>query len=185
MHFRSFAIVMGLSLAFVATNAEAHILMMNPSPVTTDDNAKSGPCGCYFGAGPEDPNEDGTALACPAGYKTTSLVAGSQVQVAWKETVNHTGKFRVAVSTKPINLVTRAELDGSVLYDGNDTNGVNGGLVSTTITVPDTPCTNCVLQLRQFMEGAAKPYYYTCAAIDITIPGGSSSSSSGSASSSS
>ncbi len=185
MFFRSFAIVAGLSLAFVTTNASAHILMMNPSPVSNDDNAKSGPCGCYFGAAAEDPNEDTTAVACPAGYKTTQLTAGSKVTVAWKETVNHSGKFRVAVSAKPINLVTRADLDGSVLYDGDDTNTVSGGLVSTTITVPDTPCTNCVLQLRQFMSGAAKPYYYTCAAIDIVSASGSSSSSSGTGASSS
>jgi hypothetical protein len=185
MIFRPFAIVAGLSLAFVSTNAAAHSLLMNPPPVTNDDNAKSGPCGCYFGAGPEDPNEDTTALACPANYKTTPLVPGSKLQVTWKETVNHTGKFRVALSTKPINLVTRADLDAAVLYEADDTNTVSGGLVSTTITVPDTECTNCVIQLRQFMSGAAKPYYYTCAAIDITNPSGSSSSSSGGASSSS
>jgi hypothetical protein len=185
MYRKSFAIVAGLSLSFVVTNASAHILMMNPAPVSTDDNAKSGPCGCYFGGAPEDPNEDTTAVACGAGYKTTKLTAGSKIQVAWKETVNHSGKFRVAVSTKPINLVTRADLDGSVLYDGDDANTVSGGLVNTTITVPDTPCTNCVLQLRQFMAGAAKPYYYTCAAIDIVSASGSSSSSSGAAASSS
>ena len=185
MQFGSFAIVTGLSLLFVTTNASAHILMMNPAPVSNDDNAKSGPCGCYFGAAPEDPNEDTSAVACGAGYKTTSLMAGSQITVAWKETVNHSGKFRVAISDKPINLVTRADLDASVLYDGNDMNTVSGGLVSTTITVPDTPCTNCVLQLRQFMSGAAKPYYYTCAAIDIVSASGSSSSSTGTGASSS
>lgn len=185
MPFKSFSIVAGLSFLFVATNAHAHALLMNPPPVINDDNAKSGPCGCYFGGGPEDPNEDTTASACPAGYKTTQLTAGSKVQVAWKETVNHSGKFRVAVSAKPINLVTRADMDASVLYEGDDTNTVSGGLVNTTITVPDTPCTNCVLQLRQFMSGAQKPYYYTCAAIDIVSASGSSSSSSGAAASSS
>jgi MYXO-CTERM domain-containing protein len=179
MHFRTLAFVAGLSVTSVVTNAGAHALLMNPPPLTNDDNAKSGPCGCYFGAGPEDPTEDGTATACPADYKTTTLTAGSQVQVTWKETVNHSGKFRVSLSTKPINLVTRADLDAAVLYDENDANTVAGGLVSTMITVPNTPCTNCVIQLRQFMSGATKPYYYTCAAIDIVSPGGSSSSSSG------
>ncbi len=179
MSARTFALLAGLSLSFVATNTDAHSLLMNPPPVINDDGAKSGPCGCYFGAGPEDPNEDTTATACPAGYTTTSLEAGSQLQVTWKETVNHDGKFRVALSTKPINLATRADLDANVLYEANDTNATSGGIVKTTIIVPDTPCTNCVLQLRQFMSGATKPYYYTCAAIDITVPSGSSSSSSG------
>jgi MYXO-CTERM domain-containing protein len=185
MQLRSFAFVAGLSVAFVAPNAEAHSLLMNPPPVINDDNAKSGPCGCYFGAGPEDPTEDASPTACPAGYMTTSLVAGSKLQVTWKETVNHNGKFRVALSTKPINLAKRADLDANVLYEAADTNSVSGGLVSTTITVPNTPCTNCVLQLRQLMDAASTPYYYSCAAIDITSAGSGSSSSSGSGSSSS
>jgi MYXO-CTERM domain-containing protein len=183
MRSRTLAILAGLSFAFVSTNASAHALLMNPPPLTSDDNAKSGPCGCYFGAGPEDPAEDGSATACPAGYKTTSLEAGSKLQVTWKETVNHNGKFRVSLSTKPINLVTRADLDAAVIYEGDDTNTAAGGIVSTTITIPDKPCTNCVIQLRQFMSGATKPYYYSCAAIDITSPNMSSSSSSGSSSS--
>lgn len=178
MHCRSLAIVLGLSASFISTNAAAHSLLMNPPPVSNDDNAKSGPCGCYFGAGPEDPAEDASPSACPAGYKTTSLEAGTKLQVTWKETVNHTGKFRVALSTKPINLVTRADMDAAVLYEADDTNTVSGGLVSTTITLPNTPCTNCAIQLRQFMAGAATPYYYSCAAINITSPSGSSSSSS-------
>jgi len=183
MHSRTLATLAGLSFAFVSTNVDAHALLMNPPPLTSDDNAKSGPCGCYFGAGPEDPAEDGTATACPAGYKTTSLEGGTKLQVTWKETVNHTGKFRVALSTKPINLVTRADLDAAVVYEGDDTNTVSGGLVSTTITLPDKPCTNCVIQLRQFMAGATKPYYYSCAAIDITTASMSSSSSSSGSSS--
>lgn len=185
MHSRTYALLVGLSLAFVNSNAYAHTLLMNPPPLTSDDNAKSGPCGCYFGAGPEDPAEDGTATACPANYKTTSLEAGTQLQVTWKETVNHTGKFRIALSDKPINLVKRADLDAAVVYEGDDTNTVSGGLISKTITIPDKPCTNCVIQLRQFMAGASKPYYYSCAAIDITSPNMSSSSSSGASSSSS
>lgn len=185
MHSRTLAILAGLSFAFVGTNAHAHALLMNPPPLTSDDNAKSGPCGCYFGAGPEDPAEDGTASACPAGYKTTVLEGGTQLQVTWKETVNHSGKFRIALSTKPINLVTRADLDAAVVYEGDDTNTVSGGLISKTITLPDKPCTNCVIQLRQFMMGATKPYYYSCAAIDITSSSMSSSSSSTGASSSS
>lgn len=177
MHARTFALLAGLSLAFVSTNAAAHAVLMNPVPLTNDDNAKSGPCGCYFGAGPEDPAEDASALACPANYKTTKLTIGEPLQITWNETVNHTGKFRLALSTKAINLVKRADMDASVIYEADD--AINGGLASETITVPNTPCTNCVLQLRQFMAGATKPYYYSCAAVDIVSPSGSSSSSGG------
>ncbi|HVK68683.1 MAG TPA: SCE4755 family polysaccharide monooxygenase-like protein [Polyangium sp.] len=188
MDSRASALLAFAAVLFAGSSAFAHAVLMNPQPLTNDDNAKSGPCGCYFGAGPEDPAEDSSASACPAsGYKVTDLVVGQTVQVTWKETVNHNGKFRVAISTKSIDTVKRADLDASVFYEGADANSQSGGLVSTTITVPDTPCENCVVQLRQYMEGASKPYYYSCAAINIVDPNasGSSSSSSTAASSSS
>jgi len=166
---------------FVSASAGAHSLLINPTPLTNDDNAKSGPCGCYFGAAPEDPTEDSSPSACPAsGYPVTDLVAGQMLQVTWKETINHTGKFRVSISTKPIDQAKIADLEGGVVYEAADTNSVSGGLVSATIIVPDTPCTNCVLQMRQLMDAASTPYYYSCAAINITSPSGTSSSSSSS-----
>lgn len=163
-------------------SAHAHALLINPVPLTSDDNAKSGPCGCYFGAGPEDPAEDSSPSACPGNFTVTDLVPGSKLQVTWKETVQHTGKFRVAFSDKQIDTVTRADMDQGVLYEGDDTNSNAGGLISATITVPNKPCQNCVLQFRQYMETASTPYYYSCAAVNVVDMG---SSSSGGASSSS
>lgn len=176
MKTRLFALFVGAVALLPAAPAEAHALLINPPPLTSDDNAKSGPCGCYFGAGPEDPAEDGSPSACPANYKVTDLVAGSQLQVTWKETVQHTGKFRVAFSDKPIDTVLRADMNMGVLYDAADANGTSGGIISTTITVPNKPCQNCVIQMRQLMEGASTPYYYSCAAVNILPAGGSSSS---------
>jgi hypothetical protein len=72
-------------------------------------------------------------------------VGASKLQVTWKDTVNHTGKLRIALSIKPINLATRADFNANILYEATDTNSVSGGLVCTTITVPDTPCTNVVV----------------------------------------
>lgn len=174
------AMFAGAALLFTAARAEAHALLINPPPLTSDDNAKSGPCGCYFGAGPEDPTEDSTPTACPGTFKVTDLVAGSQLQVTWKETVQHTGKFRVAISSKAIDTVTRADMDQGVVYEAADMNSVAGGIISTMITVPDTPCQNCVIQFRQYMEVASTPYYYSCAAINITSAGSGASSSSSS-----
>src|SRR5689334_14674254 len=123
-----FAFFTGAALLLCAGQAGAHSLLMNPPPLTNDDNAKAGPCGCYFGAGPEDPAEDASATACPAsGYKVTELVPGQTLQVTWKETVQHNGKFRVALSTKPINTVTRADMNNGVLYEAADSNTVSGG----------------------------------------------------------
>jgi MYXO-CTERM domain-containing protein len=171
------AMFAGAALLLSAARADAHALLINPPPLTNDDNAKSGPCGCYFGAAPEDPAEDPSPTACPGSFKVTDLVAGSQLQVTWKETVQHTGKFRVSISSKPIDTAKIADMEPGVLYDAADTNSVAGGIISATITVPDTPCENCVLQFRQYMETASTPYYYSCAAINITSPGSSASSS--------
>ena len=175
--------LVALALAFTVLGAprvaEAHSLLVNPPPLTSDDNAKSGPCGCYFGAGPEDPNDDGTASKCPANYTTTELVAGSQLKVSWKETVNHDGMFRIAIAPKPVDGVVKADLDANVLYEKADGNTVAGNTITATITVPDEPCAGCTLQLRQFMMGASNPYYWSCAAIKI-VPAGSTSATTGS-----
>jgi MYXO-CTERM domain-containing protein len=177
MNTRITALIFFAALFAAPRGAFAHILLMNPKPLTTDANAKSGPCGCYFGAGPEDPNDDATASPCPPDFKPTELVPGSKLQVTWKETVDHTGKFRLSLSQKPIETVTRADMDAALVYEADDMNSQAGGLISTTITVPEEPCDGCVLQLRQFMAGAEKPYYFSCAA--ITIKGAGSSSGSG------
>lgn len=165
LSFASFASIAAIALAALTSlqgEALAHTLLVTPTPLTNDDNAKSGPCGCEFGGDP----------ACPANIPQTTLTAGQNVLVTWKETVDHTGSFRLAFSTKPVDQVTGADLDANVLYDKADENGIAGGTISTTILVPDTPCSACTLQLRQFMEGAANPYYYSCANVRIVAAGG-------------
>ena len=168
--------LVALALAVTALGAPrvagAHALLVNPPPLILDDNAKSGPCGCYFGAGPEDATEDATASKCPADYPTTELVAGSQLTVSWKETVNHDGMFRVAFAPVPVDGVVKADLDANILYEKPDTNTVAGSTLIAKITVPDTPCASCTLQLRQLMTGSAKPYYWSCASIKIVPAGG-------------
>lgn len=175
--------LVALALAFTILGAPrvaaAHSLLVNPPPLTSDDNAKSGPCGCYFGAGPEDPTDDATASKCPAGYPTTTLVAGSQLKVSWKETVNHDGMFRLAFAPTPVDGVVKADLDATVLYEKPDTNAVAGNTITATITVPSVPCASCTLQLRQLMMGSAKPYYWSCAAIKIVPAGGTSATTAG------
>lgn len=164
----------------VAGPALAHSRLTDPTPLTPDDNAKSGPCGCYFGA-PETPGEDASPLQCPGMFETTTYQAGAQVQIAWEETINHSGSFRIAFSPKSVQDVTKADLEEGVLLDIPD--DIAGGPLVKTITIPSTPCESCTLQLRQFMAGAASPYYYSCASIKVVGDEpmtGSSSASSGS-----
>ncbi len=170
-------VALALAVAFLgaARAAAAHTLLVNPPPLIADDNAKSGPCGCYFGAGPEDPTEDGTATTCPVEYLTTELVAGSQLTVSWKETVQHDGTFRLAFSPLPVSGVVKADLDVGVLYEKTDENTVAGATITATLTVPSEPCADCTLQLRQLMTGSTNPYSWSCAAITI-VPAGTTSS---------
>ena len=172
-------IALALALAFLGAPraAAAHSLLVNPPPLSADDNAKSGPCGCYFGAGPEDPADDATAAKCPATYTTTELVAGSQLTVSWKETVQHDGTFRLAIAPLPVDGVVKADLNAGVLYEKTDTNTVAGATITATITVPSEPCASCTLQLRQLMTNSTNPYYWSCAAIKIVPADGTSGTS--------
>ncbi len=172
-------VALALALAFLGAPraAAAHTLLVNPPPLSADDNAKSGPCGCYFGAGPEDPADDTTAAQCPANYTTTELVAGSQLTVSWKETVQHDGTFRLAIAPLPVDGVVKADLNAGVLYEKTDTNTVAGATITATITVPSEPCASCTLQLRQLMTGSTNPYYWSCAAIKIVPAGGTGATS--------
>ncbi len=157
--FRAFsgaAITVACLLA--TSSASAHTVLVTPSPLTGNDDAKTGPCGCTFGSG---------TIICPPDYPVTEVQAGSQASITWNETIQHTGEFRISFAAKAPEDVTVADMDDSALQttitDTNDT----PGLVTQTFTMPSTPCDLCTIQVRQFMEGAAEPYYYTCAAVRI------------------
>jgi hypothetical protein len=146
-----------------AGSASAHTVLGSPPPLTPQDDAKIGPCGCVF---------EGEGVICPADYTTTEVVAGEQLAVTWVETVDHAGSFRVAISANPVETVSVEDLDNGEIVTIPDENIENGGEITTTIVVPNTPCDSCTLQVRQLMEGAADPFYFTCASIRI-VDGGS------------
>ena len=160
------------ALVTFAGPAAAHSILVNPPPIGPDDSAKSGPCGCYFGAGPQDPTDDPSPSACPQDYQVTTLQAGTSLQIQWKETINHDGKFRVAFTSKPPEDATKADMDANVMADLVDENATAGATLKTTITVPNEPCELCTIQLRQLLTGAAQPYYYSCAAVKIVADQG-------------
>lgn len=163
----------------LALPAGAHSILVNPPPIGQDDAAKSGPCGCYFGAGPEDPNDDPSPAPCPGDYPVTTLEAGTQLKIQWKETINHDGNFRFAFSSTTPDATKKADMDGGVLVEIPDANGTSGAMLSQTVTVPNQPCDLCTIQLRQYMMGAANPYYYSCAAVKIVAPQSTSSGTGG------
>lgn len=166
MNFRRLALPFAATLACLAVTpiADAHTVLKTPKPLSPDDSAKTGPCGCSF--------EPGALKPCDANYTVTTVTAGATYKVTWTETVQHTGKFRVAFSSKAPEDVTVADMDAGVLWEGADMNATAPADISQMITVPDTPCDLCTIQVRQFMENAASPYYFTCAAVKIVPAGG-------------
>lgn len=145
------------ALSIGVSPAVAHTVLVNPQPLTTNDDAKTPACGCTF---------DGTDVECPADYNVTEYEAGETITITWNETINHDGDFRVAFVAKPPNEVVDGDFEASAIKTTLD-DDQDGGLMDTTITLPNTPCEECTIQVRQFMMGAAEPYYYTCAAIRI------------------
>ncbi|MFO0552433.1 MAG: SCE4755 family polysaccharide monooxygenase-like protein [Polyangiaceae bacterium] len=149
--------LVGAATTIIALPAAAHTVLVNPQPLSTDDNAKTAPCGCTFGSGTSQ---------CAPDYKVTAFTPGQQITVTWNETVNHDGEFRVAFVAKAPQDVTAADFDNATLTK-TITDNQAGGLQSTTLTLPSTPCDECTVQVRQFMMGAPSPYYFTCAAVSI------------------
>lgn len=152
-----------LAAALTATaGASAHTLLVNPPPLIGEDDAKTGPCGCTF---------DGTGLACPEDYPVLEVEAGSEMMVSWDETIDHTGNFRIAFANVTPEAATVADFDDAALQVTVD-DTLAGGLFSQPFTIPDVPCDLCTIQVRQFMEGADPPYYFTCGAIRIVTQTG-------------
>jgi MYXO-CTERM domain-containing protein len=163
---RSFA---ALAMFALPVSAEAHTRLVAPEPLSQDDNLKAGPCGCTVG------------VNCDANYTVSSYEVGQQVNVTWEETINHDGDFRVAFSPKKPADVTEADFDNAIIK-ATQADAQNGGVGTMMITLPATPCDECTIQVRQFMAGAADPYYFSCAAVRILDPNGAGGGGTGGAS---
>lgn len=144
-------------VALLPQIADAHTVLITPKPLSTDDNAKTAPCGCTFGEG---------VSQCAPDYMIAPYDLGETISITWNETIDHTGEFRVAFVAKPPEEVTDEEFAASEIQVTVPDEQA-GGLRTAELTLPNTACENCTIQVRQFMEGAPSPYYYTCAAIRI------------------
>ncbi|MBK8941439.1 MAG: hypothetical protein IPM79_28495 [Polyangiaceae bacterium] len=154
--------LLALVLSTAPSVASAHTVLVNPEPLTTNDDAKTPSCGCTF---------DGTGLECPPDFQITNYEPGETITVTWNETINHSGDFRITFIDKPPSEVTEADVEASTITMTIPDDQA-GGLGDVQLTLPLTPCDECTIQVRQFMEGAADPYYYTCSAISIGGGGG-------------
>ena len=170
------------SLAFFSalvfsTTAFGHVRLTYPTPRypdpppggDADADIKEGPCGNTGDSRTTDES------------RITTLEAGSTITVEFRETVPHPGWFRIAFdddgqddlpppptsSTPPTSAVPPILKDGIM-------DGTRNMPYTAEITLPNTPCDNCTLQLIQVMtDRNGNPSYYNCADIILTAPTGS------------
>jgi len=182
-------VALGLSLG--PATAQAHFVLQSPAAVSEQnflgDPQKAPPCG-----------DDGSAVATDL---VTSYQAGDIVTITIDETIFHPGHYRVALAMNDISElpepppVTPNDTDCGtapiqnppvfpVLADGIFLHtDPFPGPQSFDITIPaNVSCTNCTLQVIQFMSnhGLNNPggcYYHHCA--NIAVEGGQAGTTTG------
>lgn len=176
--------VMGPMLGLIAAPlwprvASAHIELLEPTARYGDQENKSCPCGsggsnrtCNVEQDGSDPNRSANV---------TTLEAGSTLTVRFDEYIDHGGRFRIAFDPDGADM---ADFNAHVLLDVADplrvtSNTDQPGIWEFEVTLPDTPCENCTLQLVQAMHGnetdpvldpAPLSSYYVCADLRLTAP---------------
>jgi hypothetical protein len=179
---RTSGVLVGAAVFGVSAAAGAHFVLKAPANWAMQDTLggpqKMGPCG----------NE---GAPTPSNV-VTPFQPGDQVTIQIDETIFHPGHYRVSLAATQNELpaepaVTPSASDqcASAAVEMNPTLPVLadnllvhtspfGGMQSVMVTLPaNPPCTNCVLQVLEFMSSHGAPcFYHHCA--NITIGGGSS-----------
>ncbi|HWU90610.1 MAG TPA: SCE4755 family polysaccharide monooxygenase-like protein, partial [Kofleriaceae bacterium] len=169
----------------LAATAEAHFKLNDPAALSQQsslgDPQKSGPCGQADPGNPLVPTN-----------MVTAVQSGTMLTISINETVFHPGHYRVALAQDMNSLpadppVTAGSTAcGSTVIDPNPTMPLLGdGLLQHTTSFGNAPktmqvpipagltCTNCVLQVTQFMSnhGLNNPggcFYHHCATVSIS-----------------
>src|SRR5581483_8365841 len=177
-----------VAAVLTAAAAQAHFKLITPEPMyqqgALGDPQKADPCGA-----------DGTEVA--SGAPVPTFHPGDMVTITIDETVMHPGWYRVALgmtgptslpSVPPVDagpgdpcgtadiesppvfpVIADNELHHSTTFSGNQT---------FQVTLPaDKTCTNCTLQVIEFMsDHGLNPvggcFYHHCATINIEAPDG-------------
>jgi MYXO-CTERM domain-containing protein len=161
---RRLAAALALGAGLWAAPAAAHIELTSPAARYSGEYQKAPPCGH-----PDNP---------PGAGPVATYQAGETITIVFDETVDHAGHFRIALDptgTDSFTLPTGFQdfyNSPEVLLDNIP--DMAGGTYSVEVTLPDTPCDPCTLQLIQVMnDGAWGPgdsdLYFNCA--DIVIEG--------------
>ncbi len=169
-------VLFALAITFVPAIASAHFHLDAPPPSavqsTTGDPQISAPCG---------PNGIGTPTNA-----VTTVMAGSTMTLTINETIDHPGHYRVALAQDasglpvdpPVTPGTTAcgtvPIDASpslpLLADGLfvHTSGFSSAQTAQVPIPAGITCTNCVVQVLEFMSNHPQPcFYYHCATVNV------------------
>ncbi len=128
--------------------AHARLTGTTLPPRNTSDANKTAPCGAARTNNPK------------------VLQAGETITITWEETVQHPGRFEFYFSES-------GDTNWQLLKTVQDTADDRATLphrYSTTLQLPNTPCTACTIQFVQVMldDPAIPRNYYSCADIQLT-----------------
>jgi uncharacterized protein (TIGR03382 family) len=167
------SVLLAAAFSFISVGvAHAHFKLNEPASsgaqTAQGDPQKTPPCG---GGAPTN--------------MVTTYTPGGMLTLKVDETIDHPGHYRVAIAQTeaglpPLPVVTGANCGAAaiaanpvmpVLADGLFTNlTAAGGEAMQQIQLPaGFECTNCVLQVLEFMSAHAEPcFYYHCATVTIS-----------------
>jgi hypothetical protein len=186
-HMRHLALAVLILATMGLSSALAHFKLNAPASMTVQDGTgnpqKSAPCGLSDSATVADQSTKTNAV--------TMAQAGTFIRVEIAETITHPGHYRVAIAQTMAQLPADPPVTAGTMACGTTTIMstpimpvlADGLFVHTaafggpqTAMVPLPPgftCTNCVLQVEQFMSnhGLNNPggcFYHHCATVTIT-----------------
>jgi hypothetical protein len=165
-----------LSIAW-AGSAVAHVELSYPMPRAlgkTEGNLKNTPCGQSTDGRTQD--------------RVTVFAPGQTITLQFDEFIDHPAYYRVAfdpdgddfpmrtgVAANTVETTAQAQAAEQAVFQGSGSQllavvpEVNGSASSATVTLPDTECENCTLQLIEFMYDKGDPNhgYFQCADIAL------------------
>jgi len=183
------ALAFACAFTGLLTPADAHFNLNSPASRSEQDllggPQKSAPCGLS-----DDPNVPDASVPTNA---VTTVQTGSMLTISIKETVTHPGHYRVALAQDMASLPADPPVSpgggkdcGSTPIDANPalplladglfvhTQSFNSVIQTAQVQLPaGMTCTNCVLQVVQFMSdhGLNNPggcFYHHCATVTIS-----------------
>ena len=144
----------------------------NDPEIDVNSNLKSGPCG-QVTSGRTD--------------RVATYAAGQRITVRVREENAHVSYLRVSLDLDGEQFPLRTQFPGApetqeeaqaaedalggegLLAVVRENNDMPGFVHEIGVTLPDAACTNCTLQVLQFMyDDPAAPYYFQCADLVIT-----------------